>query len=96
MPTRIPDIGTRAVAMIRITWSEESQRPRPSAAPCRKRHRQTRQLFGYAAVESEEQWASIASTEACQKWWQHMGDIMPSNPDHSPVSAPLREVFHLA
>jgi L-rhamnose mutarotase len=22
------------------------------------------------------------------------GDIMPSNPDHSPVSAPRREVFH--
>lgn len=58
-------------------------------------HPETRQLFGYAEIESEEQWASIASTEVCQKWWKHMGDIMPSNPDHSPVSAPLREVFHL-
>jgi L-rhamnose mutarotase len=29
------------------------------------------------------------------KWWKHMGDIMPSNPDNSPVSAPLREVFQL-
>jgi L-rhamnose mutarotase len=55
----------------------------------------TRQLFGCAEVESEEQWAAIASTEVCQKWWKHMGDVMPSNPDHSPVSAPLREVFHL-
>jgi L-rhamnose mutarotase len=58
-------------------------------------HPETRQLFGYAEIENEEQWASIASTEVCQKWWKHMGDIMPSNPDHSPVSAPLREVFHL-
>ncbi|MFZ9933011.1 MAG: L-rhamnose mutarotase [Chthoniobacterales bacterium] len=58
-------------------------------------HPETRQLCGYAEIEDEEQWASIASTEICQKWWKHMGDIMPSNPDHSPVSSPLREVFHL-
>lgn len=31
----------------------------------------------------------------CLKWWKYMGDLMPSNPDHSPVTAPLREVFHL-
>jgi L-rhamnose mutarotase len=58
-------------------------------------HPETRQLFGYAEIESEEQWAAIASMEVCQKWWQHMGDLMPSNPDHSPLGAPLREVFHL-
>ena len=29
------------------------------------------------------------------KWWKHMSDVMPSNADHSPVSASLREVFHL-
>ncbi len=59
-------------------------------------HPGTRQLFGYAEIESEEKWAAIAHTPICQKWWKHMGDIMPSNPDHSPVSAPLDEVFHLA
>jgi L-rhamnose mutarotase len=58
-------------------------------------HPETRQLFGYAEIESEEQWASIASTEVCQRWWKHMSSVMASNPDHSPVSAPLREVFHL-
>ena len=58
-------------------------------------HPETRQLFGYAEIESEEEWASIASTEVCQKWWRHMSSVMPSNSDHSPVSAPLREVFHL-
>jgi L-rhamnose mutarotase len=58
-------------------------------------HSETRQLFGYAEIESEEQWAAISSTEVCQKWWKHMGDVMPSNSDHSPVSIPLREVFHL-
>jgi L-rhamnose mutarotase len=56
----------------------------------------TRQLFGYVEVEDEARWAAIAKTDACQRWWKHMGDIMPSNPDHSPVSRGLNEVFHLA
>ncbi|MDQ5981221.1 MAG: L-rhamnose mutarotase, partial [Verrucomicrobiota bacterium] len=40
-------------------------------------------------------WAAIAATPECQRWWKHMGDVMPSNPDHSPVATGLREVFHL-
>jgi L-rhamnose mutarotase len=58
-------------------------------------HPVTRQLFGYAEIESEERWAAIASTEVCQRWWKHMADVMPANSDSSPVSTPLREVFHL-
>ncbi|MFA6959183.1 MAG: L-rhamnose mutarotase [Opitutaceae bacterium] len=49
----------------------------------------------YAEIEDEARWAAIAATPECQKWWRHMGDIMPSNPDHSPVSRDLRELFHL-
>ena len=52
-------------------------------------------LFGYAEIESEERWAAIASTEVCRRWWVHMSEIMPSNPDHSPVAKDLREVFHI-
>lgn len=52
-------------------------------------------LFGYVEIESEERWDAVANTAVCQRWWQHMGDVMPSNPDHSPVSSPLREVFYL-
>jgi len=58
-------------------------------------HEETRQLFGYVEIEDEAGWAAIASTEVCQRWWKHMGDIMPSNADHSPVSRGLKEVFHL-
>ena len=58
-------------------------------------HEETRQLFGYAEIEDEEKWAAIARTEVCRKWWKHMKEIMPSNSDNSPVSQPLREVFHL-
>ena len=59
-------------------------------------HEETRQLFGYVEIESEARWAEIAQTEVCRRWWKHMGDVMPSNPDHSPVSRELKEVFHLA
>ena len=56
---------------------------------------ETRQLFGYVEIEDEAQWAAIAKTDVCQRWWKHMGDVMPSNPDHSPVAAGLSEVFHI-
>jgi L-rhamnose mutarotase len=58
-------------------------------------HPATRQLFGYVEIEDEARWNAIAQTPICQKWWKHMGDIMPSNPDHSPVASGLKEVFHL-
>jgi L-rhamnose mutarotase len=53
------------------------------------------QLFGYVEVEDEARWAAIARTPECRRWWDYMRDIMPSNPDHSPVSRELREVFHI-
>lgn len=56
---------------------------------------ETSELFAYVEYESEEQWNAIAKTEACQRWWKHMREIMPSNSDNSPVSSELREVFHL-
>jgi len=56
---------------------------------------ETRQLFAYVEIEDEARWAAIAQTEVCQRWWKHMGDVMPSNPDHSPVATDLKEVFHI-
>ena len=56
---------------------------------------ETSQLFGYAEIESEARWAAIAKTDICKKWWAHMRDIMPSNPDNSPCSTDVREVFHI-
>jgi L-rhamnose mutarotase len=56
---------------------------------------QTHQLFAYVEIEDEARWAAVAQTEVCQRWWKFMGDIMPSNPDGSPVARDLREMFHL-
>jgi L-rhamnose mutarotase len=55
----------------------------------------TRDLFAYAEIDSEERWQAIAQTEVCRRWWAHMREIMPSNPDDSPTSTPLTEVFHI-
>jgi L-rhamnose mutarotase len=37
----------------------------------------------------------VAATDVCRRWWSHMQELMPSNPDGSPVSTPLDEVFHI-
>lgn len=56
---------------------------------------ETNDLFAYAEIESEERWAAIAGTDVCRRWWLSMRDHMPSNPDDSPETRPLREVFRL-
>lgn len=37
----------------------------------------------------------LGSTAILQKWWAYMADIMETNPDYSPISKPLTQVFHL-
>lgn len=58
-------------------------------------HPETRQLFAYVEVEDEARWNALAETSICRRWWTYMRELMPSNPDDSPVSEELREVFHI-
>ena len=58
-------------------------------------HAGTRQLFGYAEIESDARWAAIALTEVCQRWWASMKELMPAHPDGRPVAVDLAEVFHI-
>lgn len=55
----------------------------------------TDDLFGYVEIESEARWAAIAGTDVCRRWWTHMREVMPANPDDSPVASDLTEVFHI-
>jgi L-rhamnose mutarotase len=55
----------------------------------------TRDLFAYVEFENEERWNAVASTDVCRRWWTFMRDVMPSNPDDSPVATTLGEVFHI-
>ena len=38
---------------------------------------------------------SLPQHPVMQRWWQHMKDLMQTNPDGSPVAEPLPCVFHL-
>lgn len=37
----------------------------------------------------------LADHPAVRRWWQYMKEIMETNPDSSPMSRQLIEVFHL-
>ena len=37
----------------------------------------------------------LGSNPVVQRWWAYMADIMETNADDSPVSKPLKQVFHL-
>jgi L-rhamnose mutarotase len=37
----------------------------------------------------------LGTNPIVKKWWDYMADIMEVNPDNSPVSIPLQEVFYM-
>jgi L-rhamnose mutarotase len=56
---------------------------------------ETNILFAVQKVKSTSGSQDLVHHEVVQKWWKYMADIMIVNPDNSPVSVPLREVFRL-
>ncbi|GAA4445794.1 L-rhamnose mutarotase [Ravibacter arvi] len=52
-------------------------------------------LFGVMQVTDEEAQNGLKDHPIMKRWWAYMKDIMASNPDNSPVTAPLELVFHL-
>lgn len=55
----------------------------------------TNTLFGIMQVEDPAQLENMPEHPVMKKWWAYMRDIMDTNPDNSPVSIPLKEVFYL-
>ena len=56
---------------------------------------ETLQLFGFLKIGDAIKLDRLPEQEVMQRWWDYMKDIMDTNPDHSPVSIPLKEVFYL-
>ncbi|HOM64127.1 MAG TPA: L-rhamnose mutarotase [Dysgonamonadaceae bacterium] len=52
-------------------------------------------LFAVQKVSGEASSQDLGDNPIIQKWWAYMADIMETNPDNSPVSIPLKEVFHM-
>jgi L-rhamnose mutarotase len=56
---------------------------------------ETHQLFGVLTVTKQTKLGTLAHEPVMKRWWAYMKDIMECNPDDSPVSMPLKEVFYL-
>ena len=55
----------------------------------------TNTLFAFQKVSGEGGSQDLGKTEIVQKWWAFMADIMKTNPDNSPITVPLEEVFYM-
>jgi len=56
---------------------------------------ETNTLFAFQKNSGASGSQDLGQTEIVQKWWAFMSDIMKTNPDHSPVSVALEEVFYM-
>lgn len=56
---------------------------------------ETNSLFGVLRIDNKMKLDELPHHPVMKKWWAYMKDIMESNPDNSPVSVPLKEVFYL-
>lgn len=56
---------------------------------------ETDTLFAFQKVSGGKNSQNLSENLIVQKWWKFMSDIMETNPDHSPVSRPLIQVFNM-
>jgi L-rhamnose mutarotase len=56
---------------------------------------ETNTLFAYQEQSGESSSQDLGRTDIVKKWWKYMADIMEVNPDNSPVTIPLEQVFYL-
>jgi len=52
-------------------------------------------LFAVHRKTDGNRLADLHKEPLMQRWWQHMGDVMDTNPDGSPVQKPLFLVFRM-
>ena len=56
---------------------------------------ETNVLFGVQKQAGVQSSQDLGENPIVKKWWEYMADIMETNPDNSPVTIPLEEVFYL-
>lgn len=52
-------------------------------------------LFAVQKVKGDGGSQDLGLNPVVKKWWDYMADIMEVNPDNSPVSIPLNELFYM-
>lgn len=55
----------------------------------------TLDLFGVLNIEDPAMMDELPKHPIMKRWWAYMADIMESNPDNSPVSIGLKDVFYM-
>ncbi len=58
-------------------------------------HEPTGMLFAVQKLDGGSNSQSQDAAPIVWKWWNYMADIMETNPDKSPTSVPLTEMFHM-
>ncbi len=56
---------------------------------------ETHALFAFQKRAENSTADELPQKAIVARWWEYMKDIMDTNPDNSPVSRPLAEVFHM-
>jgi L-rhamnose mutarotase len=56
---------------------------------------ETNTLFAVQEVSGDGGSQDLGNNPIVKKWWAYMADIMETNPDNSPVTIPLEEVFYM-
>lgn len=56
---------------------------------------ETNILFAYQKQTGGKSSQDLGSNPLVRRWWAYMSDIMETNPDSSPVTIPLEEMFYL-
>ncbi|AEC02853.1 L-rhamnose mutarotase [Parasphaerochaeta coccoides] len=58
-------------------------------------HRESLTLFAFQKLKGDGGSQDLGTDPIVRRWWDYMADLMEVNPDNSPVSIPLEEVFHM-
>lgn len=56
---------------------------------------ETNTLFAVQKQSGASSSQDLGTVAVVRRWWEYMSDIMDTNPDKSPVSVPLTEVFRM-
>lgn len=56
---------------------------------------ETHHLFAVLKRAEDHTMDTLPMEAVVRRWWDHMADIMATEPDNTPVQIPLRKMFHL-
>jgi len=56
---------------------------------------ETNILFAVQKQNGNGSSQDLGTTEIVKRWWAYMAEVMETNPDNSPVSVSLQQVFYM-